>query len=91
MNGKDAYTLDHIMIDNKNKKLVRDCGVKASIVRSDPKGVMMKLNMKVKRLQKKPKDKRTERINKDFSKLSELTATSDQEREEREQYRAEYV
>ena len=27
MNGKSAYTLDHIMIDNKNKKLVRDCGV----------------------------------------------------------------
>ena len=78
------------MMDNKNKKLVRDCGVKASIVRSDHKGVVIKLNMKVKRLQKKPKDKRTVRINKDFSKLS-LTAKSDQEREEREQYRAEYV
>jgi len=90
MNGKSAYTLDHIMIDNKNKKLVRDCGVKASIVRSDHKGVMMKLNMKVNRLQKKPKDKRTVRINKDFSKLS-LTAKSDEEREEREQYRAEFV
>ena len=63
------------MIDNKNKKLVRDCGVKASIVRSDHKGVMMKLNMKIKRLQKKPKDKLTVRINKDFSKLS-LTAKS---------------
>ena len=47
MNGKSAYTLDHIMIDNKNKKLVRDCGVKASIVRSDHKGVMMKLNIQV--------------------------------------------
>ena len=62
---------------------VRDCGVKASIVKSDHKGVMMKLNMKVKRLQKKPKDKRTVRINKDFSKLS-LTAKSDQEREKKE-------
>ena len=56
----------------------------------DQKGAMMKLNMKVKRLQKKPKDKRTVRINKDFSKLS-LTANCDEEREEREQYRAEFV
>ena len=24
MNGKDAYTLDHIMIDNKNKKICYD-------------------------------------------------------------------
>ena len=64
--------------------------MKASIVRSDHKVVMMKLNMKVKLLQKKPKDKRTVRINKDFSKLS-LTTKSDQEKEEREKYRAEYV
>ena len=59
-------------------------------MRSDHKGVMMKLNMKVNRLQKKPKDKRTVRINKDFSKLS-LTAKCDEEREEREKYRAEFV